>query len=83
METIAIAVLTAMITSALMIWLFAPKPKKDDLSMFDAELTHSSSSGVIPVVRYGSTNPLECNECDFVAKSAKGLKTHHTRIHKV
>lgn len=82
MTTVLIAVITSVITSALMIWLLAPKPKKDDFSMFDAKLEHNSN-GFIPEVKYGSTNPLECQLCNFVGKTAGGLKNHKIRIHGV
>jgi len=79
---IIVAVLTSIITSMLMIWMFTAKPSDDEFSLFDAEITHTST-GVIPVVSYGSTNPLACNECDYLANSKRGLAIHKGRRHKV
>lgn len=84
MTTILVAMLTAIITSAVMVYLFAPKQTEDD-SIFDEIwdeyqiLTGKvSSTGAI---NYASS--INCAQCDFEAKTPAGLKTHITSKHSV
>lgn len=82
MTVVLVAIATSIATSAIMIWLFVPKADERDYQLFEMSWPEPPSTGYMPVYTDGSTDPLQCDLCDFKASTERGLKIHTTRIHK-
>lgn len=81
---ILVAFATSVVTSALMVWLFAPQSKSTDFSMFVVDSTNPNMPFTMRDESTAGSTELTVSHpcpCGYNAKSERGLKIHQTKMH--